>query len=247
LRRLIYLLVLAGGGGGWFLKDHPRVQAVWTLLTGKPAEVATQDPGAEGELASAVSTLLKPAEKFREPGTYQVTIGQVHLDPSVFTAGHTVDIQAKVLKRDERGRSTTLWETGPYGERLAVAGRDELVAEWEHRPFQVEWRPGEQLAVEVYDRRALLFTQSRRFVWTPPDPQPREFPLKPGTFPLKSETETQKPDPRVDPRNNSIVTASFFKANGSAIFRPQARIGNRLLPVARTKKRSGKPRRGGGQ
>jgi hypothetical protein len=117
-----------------------------------------------------------------------------------------VDIQAKVLREDGQGRPSTLWDTTTFGERLAVAGKDELVAEWDHRPFQVDWSPGERITVEVYDRRAGLFGQPRRFVLDPPESEPREFPLKPGTFPLHA--EAQKPDPRVDPRNVRIVLES---------------------------------------
>ncbi len=208
-RRLVYfLMVLTGGGagvGGWVFKDHPMVQAVWTLVTGNPP---VNRPGSDrdGSLTDVVVDLLKPADSFRGPGTYQVTIRQVHLDPNLFKAGHTLDIQAKVLRRDGQGRITTLWETGSFGERLAVAGKDELIAEWDHRPFQVEWSPGDRLTVEVYDRRAGLFAQPKRFFLAPADPEPLEFPLKPGTFPL--EAEAQKPDPRVDPRNLNIVLQS---------------------------------------
>jgi hypothetical protein len=209
-RRLIYLLMLvSGGGGGWMVKDHPRVQAVWTLLTGKPATGAAQDGSGtgtdSGSLASRIVDLLEPAEDFRQPGTYQVTIRQVQLDPSLFQAGHTVDIQARVVKVDPRGRSTTLWETRPYGERLAVAGKDELSAGWPQRPFQIEWNPGERLLVEVYDRKTGLFVDPKRFILAPADPEPREFPLKPGTFPLEP---ARKPVPPVDPRNSRIVLQS---------------------------------------
>ena len=156
-RKLAYLVMLVSGGGagvsGWVFKDHPRVQALWTFMTGAtPADRAGEGP--EGSIATAVSDLLTPADPYTKPGTYQVTISQVHLDPNLFRAGHTVDIQAKVLKSDGQGRSATVWDTVPFGERLAVAGKDELIAEWDHRPFQVEWSPGDQLSVEVYDRCA---------------------------------------------------------------------------------------------
>jgi hypothetical protein len=209
LRRLVYLIMLVSGGGvgvgGWVFKDHPQVQALWALATGKtPDDGDADDP--VGALAREVVDRLKPAESYGEPGTYRVTIRQVHLDPNLFRAGRTVDIQARVLKPDGHGRSATLWDTSRYGERLAVAGKDELVAEWDHEPFQVEWSPGDQLTLEVYDGRAGLFAQPRRFVLAPSPAEPREFPLKPGTFPLQAEAQT--PDPRVDPRNVSVVLDS---------------------------------------
>jgi hypothetical protein len=191
------------------MKDHPRVQALWTLLTGTPAEGEGEDSARDGSgsgaLAKVVAGLLEAPEEFRRPGTYQVTIPRVHLDPALFKAGHTVDIQARVLKVDTHGRSATLWETKPYGERLAVAGKDELSAGWPQRPFQVEWNPGERLLVEVYDRRPGLFVEARRLRLDSPDPEPREFPLKPGTFRLEP---ADRPNSPVDPRNNTIVLRS---------------------------------------
>jgi hypothetical protein len=58
----------------------------------------------------------------------------------------------------------------------------------------------------VYDGRAGLLGQPGRFVLATPASEPREFPLKPGTFPL--EPEAKKADPRVDPRNVNIILGS---------------------------------------
>ncbi len=111
-----------------------------------------------------------------------------------------------MLRKDEQGRVTTLWDTSRYGERLAVAGKDELIAEWGHDPFQVQWSPGDRLTVEVYDGRAGLFAENAHLFMEPAAEEPREFPLKAGSFPLLP--ESRKPDPRVDPRNVSIVLGS---------------------------------------
>jgi hypothetical protein len=205
-RRLIYLIVLLSGGGGvgsYLFKDHPVMQAVWTAFTGKPADEAAKD--VDDTLKAAVAGVLKPANSFAEPGTYQVTIPQVHLDPTLFRAGHTVDIQARVLRVDPNHSDTTLWESQRFGERLAVAGKDKLVAGWPDRPFQVAWKPGQQIVVEVFDHRPGLFVEPKRFMFYTSDVQLREFPLKPGTFPLEP---TQMPEPPVDPRNNQIVLQS---------------------------------------
>jgi len=202
-RRLFYLLALASGGsaglGGWAFKDHPRVQAVWTLVTGKPADLPS--PALGGSLVSEALDALKPHADFRRPGIYRVTIRKAELDPALFKPGHTVDIQAKVQKLDSRGRNTTLWDSKSYGERLAVVGKDELSAGWPNRPFQVEWNPGEQLVLEVSDGKPGFFAQPRRFILAGSDPAPSEFPFKTGDFPLEL---AQTPDPPLDPRINHV-------------------------------------------
>jgi hypothetical protein len=206
-KRMLYLIVLvSGGSSGWLFKDHPTVQAAWNLLTGQPVpDGASAGKDVETTLATEVAAFLKSPDQFNQPGTYQVTIPKVHLDSHLFRVGQTVDIQARVLKVDPQGRSTTLWETKAYGEQLAVAGKDDLIAGWPQRPFQVEWNPGERLVVEVSGRRTGLFVEPRNFVLSPSDSEPREFPLKPGSFSLES---AQKLDGSVDPRNNNIVLQS---------------------------------------
>jgi len=199
--------VLVSGGsagvGGWAFKDHPRVQALWTLLTGTPADGGS--PALDGSLVSGAIDALKPHDDFRRPGIYQVTIKKVELDPTLFKAGRTVDIQTKVQKLDARGRDTTLWDSRTYGERLAVVGKDELSAGWPNRPFQVEWKPGDQLVLEVSDRKTGLFAAPKRFTLAGSDPAAGEFPLKTGDFPLEP---AQKPDPPVDPRISHVVLSS---------------------------------------
>jgi hypothetical protein len=205
-RRLIYLLVLLSGGsgvGGWLFKDHPMMQAAWTTFTGKPADEAAKD--VDDTLKAAVAGVIKSVDSFAEPGTYQVTIPKVSLDPALFRAGRTVDIQARVL-RVELGRTdTVLWESKSFGEQLAVVGKNDLVAGWPNRPFHVAWQPGQQIVVEVFDRKPSLFVEPRRFIFSAADVKLRQFPLKPGTFPLEP---TQMPDPPTDPRNNQIVLES---------------------------------------
>jgi hypothetical protein len=207
-RRLIYLLMIVSGGGvgigGWTFKDHPQVQALWTLVTGQTVD-AGDTPKLDGSLVTAVIDTLKPRDEFSQPGIYQVTIPKIQLDPALFKMGHTVDIQAKVTKLDPSGRDSTLWESKAYGERLAVAGKDDLTAGWPHRPFQVEWNTGEQIVVEVFDRKTGLFMEPKKFILAPADVAPREFPLKTGTFPLEP---AQKPNPPADPRNTTIVFQS---------------------------------------
>jgi len=208
-KRLTYLLLLATGGGagvgGYALKDHPTVQAIWTLVMGKPA--GDDSRALDGSLVSDAIDALKPKthDDFRRAGIYQVTIKKVELDPTLFKAGRTVDIQARVHKRDARGRDTTLWDSKSYGERLAVVGKDELSAGWPNRPFQVEWTPGEQLVLEVSDCKTGWFAEPKRFTLASSDPAAGEFPLKTGDFPLEP---AHMPEPPVDPRITHVVLLS---------------------------------------
>ncbi len=206
-RRLICVVMLLSGGGagfgGWAFKDHPQVQALWNVVMGQAAD--GNGPKLDGSLVSNVIGKLAPSDQFSQSGIFQVTIPKVQLDPVLFKAGHTVDIQAKVTKLDPRGRDTTLWESKAYGERLSVAGKDDLTAGWPHRPFQVEWNPGDQIVVEVFDRKTGLFMEPKRFILAPADSAPREFPLKTGTFPLDP---ADKPERTTNPRNTCIAFQS---------------------------------------
>jgi hypothetical protein len=207
LKRLIYLFLIASGGsaglGGWAIKDHPRVQAILTLLTGKPADLSS--PDADSSLLSQAMGTIKPPADFRSAGVYRVTIRKVELDEALFQAGHTVDIQSTVQKVDAHGRKTTLWDSRPYGERLAVVGKDELSAGWPNRTFQVEWKPGDHVILDVSDRRTGLLAEPRRFTLASSDSAAAEFPLKTGDFPLEPAPKHQRP---VDPRNSHVVLRS---------------------------------------
>ncbi len=179
------------------------MQAIWTVITGNPTP--GQAPGGDASLLSDVVDALKPADQFREPGTYQVTVNAVQLDPSSFKPGHTVDLQAKLYKLGSRGKDETLWESKPYGERLAVVGRDELTAGWPHRPFQVDWSPGDELVLEVYDAKPGLFNQPQKFTLAQAGTGAPAFPLKSGEFPLEP---ARKPERPLDPRINHVVLES---------------------------------------
>jgi hypothetical protein len=124
-RRLTYLLVIISGGGAglgsWVFQDDPKLLALWTLVTGKPADVDKTQ--LDGSLVTEVVDALKPRDAFHQPGVYQVTIAQVQLDQKLFKPGHTVNIQARVKRLDQGGRDMTLWDAKTYGERLAVDGR----------------------------------------------------------------------------------------------------------------------------
>lgn len=205
-KRLIYFILLASGSGagigGWALKDHPTVKAILAIVAG---DAEKDDPSSvEKSLVGEVTDLIKSAPDFTKPGIYQVTISNVELAQALFKPGHTVDIQAKVTKRDGRGQDTVVWDSRSYGERLAVVGNDELTFGWPNRPFQVEWSPGEVVFLEVYDRKNGLFSPPKRFTLSSTNGA-TDFPLKTGDFTLEPQ---RKPDPPINPRLNHIVLNS---------------------------------------
>ena len=206
-RLLYFVVVLIGGGGagvgGWALQDHPLVQSLLGAVTGNSADGA----GAtlDGSLVTQVVDAIRPRDTFTQPGLYQVVVAKVDLDQKLFRPGHTVDIQARVRKLDRSGRDVTVWDAKAFGSRLAVVGKDELSAGWPDRPFQVEWNPGDQFVLEVYDAKMVLFIQPKRFKLTQDESATNGFPLKSGDFPLEP---AQRSDPPVDPRTNHVVLQS---------------------------------------
>ncbi|WP_165250729.1 hypothetical protein [Paludisphaera soli] len=214
IRRILYfaVMVATGGGagvGGWLCKDYPQLQPIIALFLG--------EAGADGEAASLKDSFKSAVagaltESSSRPGVYQVRIDAVQLDPKSFTPGRTVDIQAQVRRIDAEGAESVVWESRTFGENFAVVGRDELSAHWSNRPFEIEWRRGDRFLVEVWGRRAGLFSaQSFRMARRDVD----SFPLGSGEFALEPEGRVR---PGTDPSRNRIVLAS--RRTGDAARRP---------------------------
>jgi hypothetical protein len=220
-KRLIYYFVLLASGsgiGGWALKDHPAVQALLTLVAG---DASKDDPSdVEKALVGEVVDQLKKKPDFTQPGVYQVTINKVELAEALFKPGHTVDIQAKVTRRDASGQDALVWDSRNYGERLAVVGKDSLTAGWPNRPFQMEWHPGEVVFLEVYDHRNGLFAAPKRFTLSSSNGG-ADFPLKTGDFQLDCH---QKSDPQLDPRLTHVVLNSRVVSNLKNTAKTPARV-----------------------
>ncbi len=217
IRRILYfvVMVVSGGGagiGGWLCKDYPQLQPILALFLGEAGEAdgAGPAPSLKDSFKSAVAGAL--TESSDRPGVFQVRIDTVQLDPKSFTPGRTVDIQAQVRRIDADGAESVVWESRTFGENLAVVGRDELSANWSNRPFEIEWRRGDRFLVEVWDRRAGLFSaQSFRMARRDVD----SFPLGSGEFALEPEGRVR---PGTDPSRNRIVLAS--RRTGDAALRP---------------------------
>jgi hypothetical protein len=206
LRRLFYflLMVLTGGGagvGGWAFKDHPRMQALLGVILGKGGDTGGDGAELKSEISSAVKHVLKRDDS-RQPGVFKVKITEINLAPKLFRDGRTVDIQARVCKIDPHGQETTVWESRNFGENLCVAGKDDLTFAFLNRPFEIEWTPGEQVVVEVWDRKGTLFER-------------RELKMAlsaPGVFPLASGTHALEVASRDGLHLNSDLNRIVFQS-----------------------------------
>ena len=205
------------------------MKALLAAVTGSPDDDNPSD--VEKALVGDVADLLskKKGADFRRAGVYHVTINKVELDQGLFKPGHTVDIQAKVTRRDPRGQDTIVWESRQYGERLAVVGKDALTAGWPNRPFQVEWSPSEVVFLEVYDRKNGFFAQPKRFTVSG-SAGATEFPLKSGDFTLEPQ---RKPETALDPRaqSTSASTVSSSVTSKTARRAREAQVAGSDRPI----------------
>ena len=184
-QRLIYFVVMivtggSAGLGGWALKDHPTIQALIAMVTGKDKDSAAVGTDLENKLSSVVAGVIQ--NDARQPGLYKVKISEIRLDPQLFKAGHTVDIQARVVKIDGQAHETVVWESKTYGENLAVVGKDDLTAAFVNRPFEIDWSPGDKVVVDVWDRKGIIFERRELKMALP---EPGVFPLASGTHALE--------------------------------------------------------------
>ncbi len=222
-RRLIYFVVMlmSGGGagvGGWAFKDHPRMQALLSMVTGKAEDSSADGADLKTKLVSAVAGVLQ--DDPRQPGRFKVKISEIRLDPKLFKAGHTVDIQTRVLKIDGQGNDTTVWESKAYGENLAVVGKDDLTAAFVNRPFEVDWAPGDKVVVEVWDRKGILFDRRELKMSLP---EPGVFPLASGTHAL---AVSGRSGSELDSEQNRIVLQSQRVGDAQASRNSNSRSGD---------------------
>ena len=195
------MLVTGGAGvGGWAFKDEPGMQALLGMVMGKAEEPGADGSDLESKLTSAVAGVLQ--DDPREAGLYKVKISEIQLDPKLFKTGHTVDIQARVLKIDGQGSELVVWESKTYGENLAVAGKDELTVAFVNRPFEIDWSPGVKVVVEVWDRKGILFERRELKMALP---EPGVFPLASGTHALEVSGRSGS---ELDSERNRIVLQS---------------------------------------
>ncbi|QEH34205.1 hypothetical protein OJF2_27400 [Aquisphaera giovannonii] len=209
LKRIGYVLaMLATGGagaGGWAFKDRPILRAVYARLVGRDAQSESPVGDIKDRLKQAVVGAIAPDDP-RKPGVFRVKIDEIQLDPKLFKPGRTVDMQARVVRIDASGKESIVWDSKEYGENLAVVGKDDLVASFTVRPFEIQWGADDEVVVQVWDRKGGLFDRRELKMALP---EPGKFPLGSGTHAL--EVVGRKVEALESPRNRIVFRSERLR------------------------------------
>jgi hypothetical protein len=220
--KVMILMALTGGvgAGGYLYSDHP----VFRQILGKVRKEVDNPDMTTAEIEAKVEEKAKAALKTivgglstgiapdRTPGTFEVTVAEVRIDPKEFHLGPLAELEVRVVRHGAReGDDHLVWQGEAKAERARDdAGATTLTASWADRPFRVEWRVGDDYTVEVRDRRALGLAGSTWFSLDLEDD---------GSFPLRSKThrlDTRADGkPARDPGVNALVLKSQ-RINSSA-------------------------------
>ncbi len=221
--KALILLALTGGVGvgGYTYRDHPIVRQLLGRAE-KEAEangidVAKVEDQAKdalkavaGKLGREVEAKVGEVEKgvadkvdSARPGTYEVAITAVRVDPTEFRAGRSAELDVRVVRHPvkEGDEDTVVWQA-----RATARATDDsdglLELSWADRPFRVDWTPGDEYTIEVRDRKFL----GREDKWFALDlDDDGSFPLRSKTHKLASRADGK---PTRDPSANAIVLKS---------------------------------------
>jgi hypothetical protein len=145
----------------------------------------------------------KGAAGMSKDGVYTVTVTKVVLDPQEFKTGESVDIQVVVKRTSKDGKEETIWDSAKHGDNLREVGENELAVNFNETPFEISWRSGDQITVEVWDRKGMSDT---RHAWYKTGASDKEFGLN-GTHTLTLLDGDSARNPRVGGTNQVVFDA----------------------------------------
>ncbi len=172
------LLSSGVGYGGYQLKDYPIIAQILSLVSG-------DSKLGDGNLAQALVAGLGNAEKklkeFSQEGAFDVTLKEISIDPAVVSNENSPELRAVIVRYDDSGERQVVWQSKNATIQRPDGDKGALLAQFEDPPFEIRWRPGDRLVVEVWQKRLLrgvkLFERA--------DASAEKFPLSPGDYPLK--------------------------------------------------------------
>jgi hypothetical protein len=162
----------SGGGGGYLLKDHPMLASLLQSILGDVQE--------DKPVGEAVAGRIKQVVSDRVAGRFEVKVKSVQLGAEASENRRAPSLQLVVKRQDAQGVTKTVWESEPVPAKQEV-GNGPWAADFSASPFQVDWKPGEEVFVEVVQTRG--FRRPTTFVMH--DPKTDRFPLAQGSHTLK--------------------------------------------------------------
>jgi hypothetical protein len=168
----VMLLTTSGGSGGYLLKDHPLLAGVIQAVLG--------DVSDDKSLKEAVAARIKEAASTRVGGRFEVKITAVELGAELAEARRAPSLHVVVKRQDPDGYEDVLWQS-PARTAKQVVGNGPWTIDLSEDPFRVDWKPGDQLTVEVVHNRGVR--KSTTFVMA--SPKVDTFPMARGEHTLK--------------------------------------------------------------
>jgi hypothetical protein len=215
IRKLAFaLFVGAVGLTGFVYRDHPVVRQLLGRAEQEAEANGIDVAKVEAEAKQVVKTIAADVEKavaakadLDRPGTFEVAIAAVRIDPDEFRAGRSAELDVRVIRhpaedKAKESRGKVVWEA----KATARTNKDSdglLELSWADRPFRVDWTPGDSYTIEVRDRKLLGLAEP---TWFALDLGPSGgFPLRSKTHDLKARADGK---PTRDPSANEIVVKS---------------------------------------
>ena len=66
--------------------------------------------------------------------------------------GEKIDLQI-VVKKVNGEKEEVIWDSAKLGDNLREVGKQPVAVNWQETPFEISWDTGEQVVVEVWDRK----------------------------------------------------------------------------------------------
>lgn len=189
------VVILTGGGagaGGWHFRD---------TFIGKAVVRYEQNTPEEDRITTKLKERIEKVidgDPFTKEGVFEVRLDEIAIDKDVMKPAHAESIRIYVVKQSKDGNKKTVWDSKTAGKVVAHIGEDAITTGWKESPFEVEWSPGDEITLQVWEYRGLRPTH----LFTMPAPGRKgdkpSFPLTSGPHPIDLVSRTTSGDPKIN-------------------------------------------------